>query len=130
MESADNRSVPDLLASALSQASILFRSEIQLARAEISGNVASAGIGVGLMAAAGMVMTAALVLLLVALAAFLVEEGIDPPVADLLAGVIGLIVSGGMLLLGKRRLRADAIVPRKTIDQLNRDVATVKEQVR
>ena len=130
MGAEDDRSVPDLLTGALTQASVLMRSELQLARAEVTGNIASAGVGVGLMAGAGIVVIAALVLLLVALAAFLVEEGLSEPVADLLAGVVGLLVAGAMVLLGKRRLRADAMVPRKTINQLNKDVATAKEQVR
>ena len=72
----------------------------------------------------------ALVVLLEAAVAALVESGLAPYWSALAIGggcfIIGLI----LLLIGVRWLRAGKFIPDKTINQLQRDAATARSQVR
>ena len=125
----DTRSVAELVAGAFGQLSDLMRSEIQLARAEMTQKVAGAGIGIGLIGGGAIVTIAALVLVLSALAALLVDLGVAEPLADLLAGLVGLALSGLLAWLGINRIRGASLTPDRTINQLQRDVASAKEHV-
>lgn len=125
----DTRSVPELLAGVFAQLSDLVRGEIKLARTEMTQKLAGAGIGIGFIAGGAIVTIAALVLILSALAAWLVDLGASDPLADLLAGLVGLLVSGALVWLGLGRVRAGALVPDRTINQLQRDVASAREHV-
>ena len=88
----DSRPVSELFTDALTQFSKLMRNELQLARAEMSMKVAQAMTAMGLLAGAAIFLIPTLVLLLMSLAAWLVEIGISPSVAHLIAGVVGLLV--------------------------------------
>jgi hypothetical protein len=125
----DLRSVPELVSHALSQVSRLIRDEIQLAKAEISTNLGKAAVGVGMLMGSAVFMIAALVLFLLALAAWLVQLGMSPPIAYLLAGIVGAVIAGGMAWMGLGRLKPENLTPKRTIDQLQRDAAVVKEHV-
>jgi len=125
----DLRSVPELISHALSQVSRLIRDEIQLAKAEISNNLTKAAVGVGMLAGSAVIMIAALVLFLLALAAWLVQLGMSPPIAYLLAGIAGAVIAGGLAWIGLGRLKPENLTPRRTIEQLQRDAAVVKEHV-
>jgi len=125
----DLRTVPELISHALSQVSRLIRDEIQLAKAEISNNLTQAAVGVGMLAGGAVTMIAVLVLWLLALAAWFVQLGLSPPIAYLLAGVVGAVIAGGMAWLGMSRLKPENLTPRRTIEQLQRDAAVVKEHV-
>jgi Putative Actinobacterial Holin-X, holin superfamily III len=131
MALADNtRSVPELFTSVVSQLADLMRTEGQLARAEISEKMTLAATGLGLIVGGAILMMPALVVLLEAAVAALVDNGIAPYWAALIVGgtcfVLGLI----LLLIGVSWLRAGKLVPDKTIHQLQRDAATARSQVR
>ena len=125
----DNRAVSELFADALDQFSNLIRSEIQLARAEISAKTAQALVGLGLLAGAAVLLIPSLVLLLMALSAFLVELGMTPSVGHLLAGILGALIAGVLGWAGMNRLRAENLIPSRTIKQLQRDAAAAREQM-
>ena len=129
MTTPDNRSVPELFSDALSQLSKLLRDEIHLARAELSLKATEAITGIGLLAGAAIISIPTIVLLLMGLAALLVENGTRPSMANFLAGGLGLIGVGILAWAGKSRLQARNLVPERTLDELRRDVAAVKEQV-
>lgn len=126
----ESRSFPELFSSAIAQVGRLVRDEIQLARAEISTNISRAAIGLAMMAAGGVLTIAALVLVLLALAAWLETLGFSTPVADLMAGVVGMVISGALAWAGLARLKPENITPKRTMEQLQRDAAAVKEQVK
>jgi hypothetical protein len=131
MALADNtRSVPELFTSVVSQLADLVRTEGQLARAEISEKMTLAATGLGLIVGGAILLMPALVVLLEAAVAALVDNGIAPYWAALIVGgacfVLGLI----LLLIGVSWLRAGKLVPDKTIQQLQRDAATARSQVR
>jgi len=125
----DLRTVPELISHALSQVSRLIRDEIQLAKAEISNNLTQAAVGVGMLAGGAVTMIAVLVLWLLAMAAWFVQLGLSPPIAYLLAGLAGAVIAGILAWLGMNRLKPENLTPRRTIEQLQRDAAVVKEHV-
>jgi uncharacterized protein YacL len=125
----ENRSVPELLSDALTQFSGLIRSEMNLARAEISLKATQAIMGVAMLLGGAFLITPALVLFLMALAAWFEALGLSTPLADLLAGVVGLIIAGIVGWLGLNRLNPENLMPKRTLGQLERDVAAAKEQV-
>jgi uncharacterized membrane protein YqjE len=123
----DTRTLPELFSDALDQFSKLIRNEVQLARAELSAKASEAMTGIGLLVGGAVLLIPALVLLLMALAAWLVDMGLAPATGDLLAGVLGLIVSAILGWVGMHRLNPSNLTPRRTLEQLQRDTAAAKE---
>jgi hypothetical protein len=129
MSTNDSRLVSDLFADALNQFSKLVRNELLLARAEISVKMSEAMTAVGLLVSAALFLIPTLVVLLAALATWMVELGTRPSVAHLIAGAVGLVITGILAGIGMSRLKASSLVPERTLDQLQRDVASVKEHI-
>jgi hypothetical protein len=125
----DSRPVSELFSDALSQFSKLMRNEIQLARAEISMKVSEAVTAVALLAGAAVVSIPTLVLLLMAFAAWLVEVGVRPSIAHLIAGGLGVLVVAILGGIGLNRLKTNSLVPKRTLDQLQQDAAAAREHV-
>ncbi len=125
-----NRSVPDILRDLLMQLTTLVRKEGQLARAEISENISRAGGGMALVVVGAVLLIPALVILLQAAVAALATEGFTPAQS---AGIIGgatLVIGLILLAVGVGRLKARSLMPDRTINQLQRDAAVAKEQMR
>jgi len=129
MPPTDSRPVSELFADALNQFSKLVRNEIQLARAEISLKASQLLTAMGLLVASAIFVIPSLVLLLMALAAWLVEVGMTPSIAHLVAGVAGLLITAVLGGIGLSRLRAGSLVPTRTLDQLQQDAAAAREHV-
>ena len=131
MSLSDNvRSIPALFGDAIEQLGKLVSNEVQLARAEISQKVAQAAMGVAYVAAASVLMIPVLVVLLLALALWLVEMGFSPIVSHLIAAAVGAAVSVILGLVGLNRLKPEKLTPTVTIQQIERDVAAAKELAR
>src|SRR5258707_5347142 len=112
MALADNtRTIPELFTSVVSQLADLMRTEGQLARAEISEKMTLAATGLGLIVGGAILLMPALVVLLEAAVAALVDNGIAPYQSALLVGrgclILGLIV----LLIGVSWLRSGRVLP-------------------
>jgi uncharacterized membrane protein YqjE len=129
MSANDSRSVSELFSDALSQFSKLMRNELQLARAEMSMQVGQAMTAIALMAGAALFLIPTLVLLLMAFAAWLVEIGIRPSVAHLIAGMAGFLVGAVLGGIGLNRLKTNSFVPKRALDQLQQDAAAAREHV-
>jgi hypothetical protein len=129
MAMVDNRSVPELFADALNQFSKLMRNEFALARAELSIKAGEAMRAVGLLIGAGLFVIPTIVLLLIALAAWFRELGLPASVSYFIAGVVGLAITAILAAIGSRNLKTNSLVPKRTLDQLQRDVAAAKEHV-
>jgi nitrate reductase gamma subunit len=129
MSATDSRPVSELFADALKQLSKLMSNELQLARAEIAVKASEAMSAVGLVVGAGISLVPALVLLLMALAAWIEELGTRSSIAHLMAGVVGLAIGGILAAIGMNRLKANPFVPKRTLAQLQRDVSAAKEHV-
>jgi uncharacterized membrane protein YgcG len=128
--SHDIRSIPGLFGDAIEQLGKLVQNETQLARAEIADKVAQAGTGIAYVAAAGVLMIPVLVLLLIALALWLIQMGYAPVTAHLIAAAVGAGVSLVLGVVGMNRLKPERLTPTVTLGQVERDVAVAKELVK
>jgi hypothetical protein len=124
------RPVPEIISDLFSQLATLLRKETQLARVEISENVASVGRGLGLIIGGAVLLMPALVILLQAGVAGL-SEGYELKSywSALIIGGAVLIIGIILLLIGVSRLKIENILPNRTVHQLQRDGSVAKQQV-
>ncbi|MBR0644832.1 phage holin family protein [Plastoroseomonas hellenica] len=123
------RSVPDLLGDLVKDSSELVRREFALARAEVNEKIGQIAGAAGGIAIGGVLLLAALIILLQALVHWLVIMGLSPALAALIVAVA--VGAGGALALsaGLRRLRAASLTPERTVNQLSKDAAVAREKV-
>jgi hypothetical protein len=126
---SDSRPLSELLSDALNQFSALIRTEIQLARTELSAKAAKAAMGLAMMAGALAVAIAAVVLVFLAIAEWL-DNILPEGFALFVSGLIAAAISGALAWSGMQRVRADQLTPTRTMEQLQRDAAAAKESVK
>jgi uncharacterized membrane protein len=126
----DDRSFSDLLSDALNRLTTLVRTEIQLARTEISLKISKAATGIAMVMGSAAFAISGLVLILLAIAAWLDNAGLSRGFSNLIAGILGALVSAGLAWAGLQRLRADQLAPNRTMEQLQRDAMAAKEQLK
>jgi len=124
--SPDDRSFSELISNGLEQLSALFRSEIQLAKAEMAKKATHAGMAIGLMVGGGAFVMATLVMLLTTVATFLVEAGMGAGLAFLLATVVGGALAAILVLAGIKKLKSETMVPERTVHQVQMDAQAAK----
>ena len=127
---SSGRSIPELFTDVASQLTTLLRKEGQLARAELTENIGRMATGLGIIVGGAVLLIPALVILLQAAVLGLAAEGLAAGWGALVVGGVVLLLGLVLLLVGAKRLKAETIVPNKTINQLQRDVSVAKQQVR
>jgi uncharacterized membrane protein YgcG len=130
MNSQGNRSIPELFSDAVGQLAKLIGNEFELARAELSEKANQAGRAAAMIGAGAVILMPALVLLLFAVSAALIRNGLSEPVAYLVTGAGAALVSAVLIATGLSRLSGDALKPSITLDQVQRDKVAAKEMVR
>ena len=115
------RPIPEIFTDLVSQVTTLVRKEGQLARAEISEKAGRALSGIVMLVVGAVLLIPALVILLQAAMAALVQNGMTPAVASLIVGGAALILGVILALVGWNMAKPTALVPDRTIDQLKRD---------
>ena len=126
----DLHAIPGLLSDTAEQLGKLLQNEAQLARAELSQKMSQAATGAAYVIGAALLSIPVLVLLLIALALFLVQQGLSPALAHLIAAGVGLAISAVLAVVGARYLKPAELKPRVTLHQVERDIQTVKELAR
>ena len=126
MSNHDPRQAPSLLVDAMRSFSKLMRTELHLAKAEVSQNISRAGVGIAFIAVAALLAIIALNVLVGALVAYLAATSLSAGTAALLVGGAILVVAVILVLVGKSRLTGSALEPTRTMHNLQRDAATVK----
>ncbi len=121
--------VSELISDALAQFSRLVRSEVALARAEMTDKARQVARGGAMLGVAVFVALPALGVLMLALAAFLHEQGLAWSLSYLITAVVGFVIAGLLAMLGMNRLKAEALLPNRTINQLHRDATAMKEHI-
>ena len=121
------RSTGNLLTDALSQISTLVRSEVDLARAEMSENVTRAAVAIGLLVGAVVVALVSLNVLAAALVQAIANLGIAAGWAALIVGVGLAIIAAIMSGKGINDLKASSLAPTRTAKNVQRDAQAVKE---
>jgi len=130
MHSTNNRSIPELFSDALGQLAKLVSNEFELARAEMTDKAAKAGRAAALIAAGAVFFIPALVMILFAVAAALMHAGLSDPVAYLITGVAAAAAGGALVWTGLSRVSGDALKPKVTLEQMERDKIAAREMVR
>jgi hypothetical protein len=127
MPHPNDKRTTELVSDAVNQFSKLIRNEVAIARAELAAKASEAATGVGLLMGGALLLIPPMVLLLMALAAWLVELGLRASLSNLIAGALGLVVSAVLAWVGMTKLKPEHLKPKRTLNELERDVAAVKE---
>ena len=125
----DSRSVPELLADLARSVPALVRQETQLLRSELSDKVSQIEVGLGSMAAGGILLFAALLVLMQAIVIALTEL-VGPGWASLIVGVAAAAIGAVLLKKGADQMKTSNLMPERTAHQLKQDAELAKEQVR
>lgn len=122
------RPIVDLLSDLIVQASLLFRQELDLARSETSDRIAAIGGALAIILVGVVLSGIAVLLLLDTVILLLTMAGVPEHWSSLLVAAVSLAFGVLILLKGLREVRAARITPKRTIEQLRRDVAVAKER--
>jgi hypothetical protein len=126
----DLHAIPGLLSDTAEQLGKLLHNEAQLARAELSEKMSQAATGAAYLIGAALLSIPVLVLLLIALALFLAQQGLSPALAHLIAAGVGIVIAAVLAMVGARYLKPEKLKPRVTLQQVERDIQTAKELAR
>lgn len=107
------------------QATRLVRAEIALAKAEVTDKAKRSGIGIGLLAAAAVIVLYA-VGVFIWTAIIGLAEAWPLWLSALVIGVVMVLVAGGLAMAGVKLLQRAATKP-EAIDRVKEDIATIKE---
>lgn len=118
---------PSLIVETFRQFTSLVQGELRLARAEMSGIITRAGIGIMFVAIALLMALVSLNVLASAAVAYIAGSGISVGLAALMVGGALLFTAIGFALAGKSRLSAEALTPDKTAESIRDDIAAMKE---
>lgn len=122
-----SKSAGSLLSETLSNVSGLVRSEVDLARAEVSENVNRAGVALGLIAGAAIIALVALNVLAAALVAGLAEAGVDAGWSALIVGALLGLIAYLLIAKGVNDLKLSSLAPTRTVEKVQRAAAAVKD---
>ena len=121
------RSVPELFGSVFRQLAELMRTEGMLARTEMSEKMSHMGTGLGLLVGGAVLAMPALVILMSAAVAALIDNGMAPYWASFLVGGLSLLLGLILLSVGVNWLRAGNLIPVKTLQQLQYDANAARK---
>jgi Flp pilus assembly protein TadB len=120
-------STAELVRQAAEQMSRLVRDELALARAEMTEKGKRAGIGAGLLGAAGVVALYGVATLVATLILGLAAAGLPAWVAALIVAVVLLATAGVLALVGRGRVKqALPPVPEEAVSSVKADIDELK----
>ena len=122
------RTVGQLVADASREMSTLVRSEVELAKAEVTGGLKVAGKGAGLLAAGGFVALLGLIFLLHTLAQVL-DIWLPASAAYAIVTLMLFLVAAILALLGKKSVSSARPKPERAIEEANKTVAALKSSL-
>jgi hypothetical protein len=120
------RTLGQLVADATNDMSSIARSEIALAKAEITADAKQAGKGAGMFAGAGVMGFLGVVLLLFAVVYGLVAAGLPVWLSFLIVAVVLFVVAGILALVGKKAVSKVQGKPERTIVTTQETIAAIK----
>jgi hypothetical protein len=132
----DHRSLPDLLKELMNDVSLLFRKEVQLAKAEAGEKMQKALAGVEMLliaavlgiAAIGVLLSAAVAGVAALLISFGMGEAAASGIAALIVGGIVAIIAYTLFKRGMAALKTDNLMLDRTAHSLGRDASVIKEK--
>jgi Putative Actinobacterial Holin-X, holin superfamily III len=125
----EDRSIGELFGQLSQDMTLLFRQELQLARAEMSEKISKVTSNLVSVVAGGFVAYVGALALVAALILGLHEAAdISPWVSALIVGAIFAVAGYAMLNRGLTELKRVDLAPRRTVETLKDDVQWAKEQ--
>jgi hypothetical protein len=123
------RSLATLLSDVAGETVELVRQELALFKAELQEKLSKAGIGAALVGAGALIAYSGWLFLLLA-AVYALALVVPAWAAALIIGALVLGIGGALALIGKSRMRADALTPERSMRSLREDQAWIKERFR
>jgi hypothetical protein len=123
-----DRSLTGLLADLADQIGSLFRQEVALFKAELMEKLGLIGQGIGAIAIGALIAFSGW-LALVAAAVLGLAIVVAPWLAALIVGLVLLGLGAALLYFGRRRLDAETLAMRRTLNSLREDEAWVRDRV-
>lgn len=123
------RGVIAMVGDAVGQAAELIQLEFRLARTEVAEKLESLRSGLALIVVGVVMMTAALFLLLQTAVFLLVQAGLSPTVATLIVALACVLVGFIFISSGRKHLEPGMLAPKRTMNELARDSALIKEKL-
>jgi len=120
------RTLGQLVASATQDISTLVRSEIALAKAEISVQLKKAGAGGGLLAAAAVIVFYSVYFIFITIAEGLQAAGLAAWLSYLIVTVFMLLVAAVLALLGVRKMKTVNPTPEKAIASTQQTIEAIR----
>jgi hypothetical protein len=120
------RTLGQLVASATQDISTLVRGEIALAKLEIGAQLKKAGVGGGLLAAAGVVAFYSVYFIFTTIAEGIQALGLSRWLSYLIVTVFMLLVAAVLALLGVKKMKTVEPVPERTIANAEETVEGIK----
>jgi len=117
------------LSDTISRATDLVQLEVRVFKAELDEKLSHVKAGVSLILSGAIFIAAALFLLLQAAVLVLVEANLSPALATLLVAAAAIAIGLAFMLTGRRQMSGDALMPSRTIHDLQRDTRVVKEKL-
>lgn len=117
------------LSDTISRATDLVQLEVRVFKAELDEKLSHVKAGVSLILSGAIFIAAALFLLLQAAVLVLVEANLSPALATLLVAAAAIAIGLAFMLTGRRQMNGDALMPSRTIHDLQRDTRVVKEKL-
>lgn len=125
-----DRSIQGILVELVTQFSLLVRKEGELARAEMSEKIGQVWSGLAFIIGGAVVLMPAMVILLEAATQGLQQAGLASYWSSLAVGGAVFLLGLILLMFGASRLRAENLIPKKTIHQLQEGVAVIRREAR
>jgi len=122
---SDPRTQPELVSQLTTDLATLVRQESELIRTEMTEKMQAAGRATGEVAAGGLLLAAALLVLLQALVIAL-SKIMDPVWASLIVGVGVAAVGAFLVRTGSRAMKPQNLSPDRSVRQLRKDAELVK----
>jgi hypothetical protein len=124
------RPLASLFTDLISEVTQLFQAEIRLVRAEMNEKVSRVANSGALIGAGAVVMLPAVFILLLAIVRWLEVAGLSEQWGLLIVGVVVAALGALLLMKGLNNLKGSALVPQRTIEQVQADFSVAREHVR
>ena len=124
----DDRSLGELFAELSRDATTLIRKEFELAKAEMSANLARLGRHAAYIAVGGALAYAGLLTIVAALVVILQAVGLTWWASTLIVGIVVLLVGYLLVQRGLSALQRDRLTPTETSETLKENAAWAKGQ--
>jgi hypothetical protein len=124
-----DRSIATLLSDLASETILLLRQELALLKAELHEKFSRVGQGATALGAGALIAFSGWLVLLAA-AVLGLATVVPPGLAALIVALVVVAIGAALLLVGKNRLDAEALTPKRTMRALREDEAWIRERLR